>query len=78
LDPAQRAEIAQARVFERLLQDERTELRELARAIGEMPDPNDVDSAGGLSQIRARLDEIHRLLCALRGRFPRAVPNLDG
>jgi hypothetical protein len=72
LDPAS-AEIAQARIFERLLQDERTELLELSRTAGETPDPDNA-STGDLTQIRARLDEIHRLLRALRGRFPGSAP----
>jgi hypothetical protein len=76
LDPAQSAEIAQARAFERLLQAERAELQELARAI--VPDSSGADSTENLTQIRARLDEIHGLLRALRGRFPHAAPDLDG
>jgi hypothetical protein len=78
LDSAQRAEIAQARVFERLLQAESTELQELAaRATDERSDSSDTDSVGELTQVRARLDEIYRLLRALRGRFPHAAPGLD-
>jgi hypothetical protein len=77
LDPAQSAEIAQARAFERLLQAERAELQELARAIV-TPDSSGADSTENLTQIRARLDEIHGLLRALRGRFPHAAPDLDG
>jgi ElaB/YqjD/DUF883 family membrane-anchored ribosome-binding protein len=72
-DPAQSAEIAQARVFEKLLQAERTELQELARTTDEMPESSDAYSAESRAQIRARLDEIHRLLRALRGRFPHAA-----
>src|SRR5947209_20017267 len=60
LDPAQRAEIAQARVFERLLQAESAELQERARATDERSGSSDADSAGELTQVRARLDEIHR------------------
>jgi hypothetical protein len=77
LDPAQPAEIAQARVFERLLQAERAELQELVRAT-ETPDSRGADSTENLTQIRARLDEIHGLLHALRARFPHAAPDLDG
>jgi hypothetical protein len=64
---AQPAEIAQARVFERLLQTECAELQELAhRAAGEPP--------GELAQLRSRIDEIDGLLRALRGRFPHSTP----
>lgn len=58
LDPAADAEIAQARVFEKLLLQERAELLELSRATD---DP---------TTARERLAEIHHLLQALRGRFP--------
>jgi hypothetical protein len=73
LDTAQSAEIAQARVFEKLLQAERRELQELVRTTDETPDSGDGCSPESRAQIRARLDEIHRLLHALRGRFPHAV-----
>jgi hypothetical protein len=74
--PAQPAEIAQARVFERLLRAESAELQELAhRAAGEEAD----ESApyGELTQIRARIDEVNGLLRALQGRFPRSAPDGD-
>ncbi|MDT5088531.1 MAG: hypothetical protein QOG47_1238 [Mycobacterium sp.] len=73
LDPAQSAEIAQARVFEKLLQAERRELQELARTTDETPDSSDACSPESRAQIRARLDEIHDLLRALGGRFPHAA-----
>lgn len=76
-DPARSAEIAQARVFERLLLAERDELQELARATA-TPDSSGADSTENLTQIRARFDEIHGLLRALRGRFPHSAPDLDG
>lgn len=76
-DPAQSAEIAQARVFERLLLADRAELQELARATA-TPDSSGADSTEDLTQIRARLDEIHDLLRALRGRFPHAAPDFGG
>ena len=79
--PPQPAEIAQARVFERLLQAECAELQELAhRAAGDKyppPGPDDSRPFGGLTQIRARIDEVHGLLRALQGRFPHSVPNGD-
>src|ERR1700761_386790 len=58
--PAQPAEIAQARVFERLLRAECAELQELEHS----------RPSGDLTQIRARIDEVQGLLRALQGRFP--------
>ena len=79
--PAQPAEIAQARVFERLLQAECAELQELAlRMAGDkyqQPEPDDSRPSGELTQIRARIDEVHRLLRALQERFPRSSPDGD-
>jgi hypothetical protein len=71
--PAQPAEIAQARVFERLLQTECVELQELARRIA----GSEPDNSGELKQVRARIDEIDSLLRALQGRFPHAAPDGD-
>ena len=71
--PAQPAEIAQARVFERLLQAECAELRDLAHRMG----PDDSGPSGELTQIRARIDEVDGLLRALQGRFPHSAPNGD-
>lgn len=65
--PTPPAEIAQARVFERLLQAEGIELRELAHGLAD-----DQDS-GELTQINARIDEVDNLLRALRGRFPHSA-----
>jgi hypothetical protein len=74
--PAQPAEIAQARVFERLLRAESAELRELAhRATGDEAD--DSGPYGGLAQIRARIEEVDELLRALQGRFPHSAPDGD-
>jgi len=79
--PAQPAEIAQARVFERLLQAECAELQELAQRMAgdkyQQPEPDDSRPSGELTQIRARIDEIHGLLRALQGRFPHCVPDGD-
>ena len=79
--PAQPAEIAQARVFERLLQAECAELQELAHRMSggtyQQPEPDDFRPSGELTQIRARIDEVDGLLRALRGRFPHAVPDGD-
>ena len=77
--PAQPAEVAQARVFERLLQAECAELHELAhRMAGDKylrPEPD--KSSGELTQILARIDEIDGLLRALQVRFPHSVPDGD-
>ena len=79
--PAQPAEIAQARVFERLLQAECAELQELAHRMAgdryQLPEPDDSRPSGELTQIRARIDEVHGLLRALNGRFPHSVPDGD-
>ena len=79
--PVKPAEIAQARVFESLLQAESAELLELAhRMAGGMDQPSDSDGsapAWDLMQIRARIDEIQRLLQALQGRFPHPFPESD-
>ncbi len=80
--PVTPAEVAQARVFESLLQAESAELRELAHRISGTPDRQPADSGsaspGDLLQIRARLAEVQDLLEALQGRFPHqlADPNL--
>ena len=79
--PAQPAEIAQARVFERLLQAECAELQELAHRMAgdkhQRPEPDDSRPSGELTQLRARIDEVHGLLRALQGRFPHSVPDGD-
>ncbi len=66
--PAQPAEIAQARVFEGLLQAECAELQELAHRMAgnqhQQPEPDDSRPSGEL-EIRARIDEVHGLLRAL-------------
>jgi hypothetical protein len=78
--PAQPAEIAQARVFERLLQAECAELEELAHRMAgnkyQQPEPDDSRPSGEL-EIGARIDEVHGLLRALQGRFPHSVPDGD-
>jgi hypothetical protein len=79
--PAQPAEIAQARVFERLLQAECAELQELAHRMPgdkyQQPEPDDSRPSAELTQVRARIDEVHGLLRALQGRFPHSVPDGD-
>jgi hypothetical protein len=78
--PPQPAEIAQARVFERLLRAECAELQQLAdRMAGDkyqQPEPDDSRPSGELTQIRARIDEVNGLLQALQRRFPHSM--LDG
>jgi hypothetical protein len=75
--PAPPAEIAQARVFERLLLAECAELHELAHRMAadkrQQPEPD----SGELMQIRARIDEVDGLLRALKGRFPHSAPDGD-
>ncbi len=72
--PVTPAEVAQARVFESVLQAESAELHELAHRIAVAGDHqlgNDNSAPSwDLMQIRARIDEVQRLLQALRGRFP--------
>jgi cobalamin biosynthesis Mg chelatase CobN len=79
--PAQPAEIAQARVFERLLRAECAELQELAHRMtadkSRHRGPDDSSPSGELTEIRARIDEIDALLRALQGRFPQPVPDGD-
>ena len=79
--PAQPAEIAQARVFERLLQAECAELQALAHRMAgdkyQQPEPDDSRPSRELTQIRARIDEVHGLLRALQGRFPHSMPDGD-
>ena len=79
--PPQPAEIAQARVFERLLRAECAELQQLSdRMAGDkyqQPEPDDSRPSGELTQIRARIDEVNGLLRALQGRFPRSAPDGD-
>ena len=77
----QPAEIAQARVFERLLRAECAELQQLSdRMAGDkyqQPEPDDSRPSGDLAQIRTRVDEVHGLLRALQGRFPHSAPDGD-
>jgi hypothetical protein len=78
--PAQPAEIAQARVFERLLQAECAELQELAHRMAgnqhQQPEPDDFRPSGEL-EIRARIDEVHGLVQALQRRFPHSMQDGD-
>ncbi len=70
----QPAEVAQARLFESILQSEFAQLHRLADRMTGSPDwqhdLNGHELSRDLLRIHARIDEIHRLLQALRGRFP--------
>lgn len=79
--PVNPAEVAQARVFERLLQAEFAELQDLAHhtaGVGDQPSASDSSAPSwDLMQIRARIEEVQCLLQALRGRFPAPLPESD-
>jgi hypothetical protein len=76
----QPAEVAQARLFEGILQAEFAELHHLAyRMAGSFErqtDLNGHEPSGDLLRLHARIDEVQRLLEALRRRFPH--PGWDG
>jgi hypothetical protein len=78
---AEPAEVAQARVFEGVLQAERAELQELAHRMAgakfQQAQGDDSRPSGDLTQIRARIDEVHDLLQALHERFPHSLPDGD-
>jgi hypothetical protein len=78
---AEPAETAQARVFEGLLRAEHAELQELAHRMAgaghQRAAPDDARPSGDLTQIRARIDEVHDLLQALQERFPHSLPAAD-
>jgi hypothetical protein len=75
------AEVAQARVFERLLQAEGAELEELADRIAadsdQQPGPDESRASEELTQLNARIDEVHALLRTLHRRFPHSAPDGD-
>jgi hypothetical protein len=79
--PAQPAEIAQARVFERLLEAEGVELQGLADRIardsGQQPEPDESRASVELALIHARIDEVDGLLRTLHKRFPHSAPDGD-
>jgi hypothetical protein len=68
-------------VFERLLQAECAELQQFTHRMAgdkyQQPEPDDSRLSGELTQLRARIDEVHGLLRALQGRFPYSVPDGD-
>jgi hypothetical protein len=69
------AEVAQAQLFEDILQAEVAELEQLAYRLAGSPDRQpEFDShevARDLLRIHERIEEVRRLLHALHGRFPR-------
>ncbi len=71
------AEVAQARLFEAILQAEVAELEQLAyRLAGSLDRQPELDSPElirDLPQIHQRIDEVQRLVQALQGRFPRPL-----
>ena len=71
------AEVAQARVFERLLLAECAELQEQAQRATVDEQAETDRSSAELTQIRNRLDEVDALLRALQGRFPHSAPDGD-
>ena len=79
--PVTPAEVAQARVFESLLQAESAELHELAHRIAgaadHQPDTDRSAPSWDLMQVRARMEEVQGLLQALHGRFPHQFPDAD-
>jgi hypothetical protein len=79
--PAAPAEVAQARVFERLLHAEGAELQELADRIAgdahQRPKPDKSRASEELAQIHARIDEVRGLLRTLQRRFPHSAPDGD-
>jgi hypothetical protein len=79
--PAPPAEVAQARVFERLLQAEGAELQELAERIAadnyQQPGSDESRASEELAQLHARIDEVHALLRTLHRRFPHSAPDGD-
>jgi hypothetical protein len=74
------AEVTQARLFEGILQAEVAELEQVAyRLAGSLDRQPELDShelTRDLLRIQERIDEVHRLLQALHGRFP--GPRWDG
>jgi hypothetical protein len=69
--PRSAADMAQARLFDDILQDEMSELQELAAAIeARAADRDEPGHSKELQRVNARIYEVRRLLDALRDRFP--------
>jgi hypothetical protein len=77
--PVPPAEIAQARLFEDILQAEVAELEQvayrLAGSLDRLPEIDSHEVARDLLRTHQRMEEVHRLLHALHGRFPRPRGN---
>ncbi len=69
--PTSAADMAQARLFDEILQGEIAELKELVAGIeARWSDPHEQPCREELQQVYARIAEVRQLLDALRGRFP--------
>ena len=69
--PSSAGDIAQARIFDDILQDEIAELQELATAINACAaDRDEPRHNKELQRVNARINEVLRMLDALRDRFP--------
>ena len=69
--PRSAADMAQARLFDDILQDEMAELHEIAAAIeARAADGDEPRHSKELQRVNARISEVRRLLDALRDRFP--------
>jgi hypothetical protein len=69
--PRSAADMAQARLFDDILQDELVELQELAAAIeARAADRDELRHSKELQRVNAHIYEVRRLLDALRDRFP--------
>ncbi|MBO0864441.1 MAG: hypothetical protein J2P16_05145 [Mycobacterium sp.] len=79
--PPTSAEVAQARLFEAILQAEFAHLNALAYTMAGPLDRLKQADLGGcqpsreLMLVHARIDEVQRLLAALQGRFPQTELN---
>jgi hypothetical protein len=69
--PPSAGDIAQARLFDNILHDEIAKLRELAAAINARAvDRDELQHHKELRRVNARINEVLRMLDALRDRFP--------
>lgn len=79
--PPTSAEVAQARLFEAILQAEFAHLNALAYAMAgpldrlKQAELGDCQPSRELMLVHARIDEVQRLLAALQGRFPQTGLN---
>jgi hypothetical protein len=69
--PSSTGDIAQARLFDDILQDEIAELQKLAAAIdARAADRDEPRQNKELQRVNARINDVLRMLDALRDRFP--------